>query len=48
MFNFFLGKVWEIRTKIKLKNFIPYDKVVLQALNLSSNDALTLYKETFI
>ena len=46
--NFFLGYIWEIRTKIKFKNFEPYDRVVLEALNLNNEDALTLYLETFI
>lgn len=48
LLNFLLGWVWELRTKIKFKNFEPYDKVVLEALNLSNNDGLTLYLETFI
>ena len=46
--NFFLGYFWEIRTKIKFKNFEPYDKIVLKSLNLNKEDALTLYLETFI
>ena len=45
---FFLGYFWEIRTKIKFKNFEPYDKIVLKSLNLNKEDALTLYLETFI
>tara|TARA_Y100000389_G_scaffold13677_1_gene12186 strand:- start:432 stop:1544 length:1113 start_codon:yes stop_codon:yes gene_type:complete len=48
LLNFILGWVWEIRTKIKFKNFEPYDDVVLDALNLNKDDALTLYLETFI
>jgi hypothetical protein len=48
LLNFLLGWGWELRTKIKFKNFEPYDKVVLEALNLSNNDGLTLYLETFI
>ena len=46
--NFVLGKVWELRTHYKFKNFKPYDDVVLKALNLNEQDALTLYLETFI
>ena len=48
LLNFLLGWVWEIRTKIKFRNFEPYDKVVLEALNLNIKDGLTLYLETFI
>ena len=46
--NFILGWAWEIRTNLKFKNFKPYDDVVLAALNLSQEDGLTLYLETFI
>ena len=42
LLNFLLGWVWEFRTKIKFKNFDPYDKVVLKAINLSKEDGLTL------
>ena len=48
LLNFLLGWAWELRTKIKFKNFEPYDKVVLESLNLSNEDGLTLYLETFI
>ena len=48
LLNFVLGLVWEIRTKLKFKNFKPYDDVVLKALNLSEKDGLNLYLETFI
>ena len=48
LLNFLVGWAWEIRTKIKFKNFKPYDEVVLEALNLRDNDGLTLYLETFI
>jgi len=46
--NFILGWTWEIRTNLKFKNFKPYDDIVLAALNLSQEDGLTLYLETFI
>ena len=46
--NFILGWAWEIRTNLKFKNFKPYDDVVLKALNLSQEDGLVLYLETFI
>ena len=46
--NFTLGWIWEVRTNLKFKNFKPYDDVVLKALNLSQEDGLTLYLETFI
>ena len=46
--NLILGWTWELRTKIKFKNFTPYDNVVLDALNLTKEDALILYLETFI
>jgi len=46
--NFILGWIWEFRTNLKFKNFKPYDDIVLKALNLSQEDGLTLYLETFI
>ena len=46
--NFSLGYLWELRTKIKFKNFKPYDDVVLEALNLNNEKSLILYKETFL
>ena len=36
------------RPNLKFKNFKPYDDVVLKALNLSQEDGLVLYLETFI
>ena len=46
--NFLLGWIWEIRTKVKFKNFEPFDEVVREALNLNKEDSLTLYLETYI
>ena len=37
-----------VKNIINLKTFLPYDDVVLKALNLSEQDGLTLYLETFI
>jgi len=48
LLNFALGWIWEIRTKVKFKNFKPYDDIVLKALNLNEKEGLTLYLETFI
>lgn len=46
--NFLLGWAWELRTKIKFKDFEPYDEIVRNALDLNKEDALTLYLETHI
>ena len=46
--NFLLGWIWELRTKIKFKNFEPYDETVREALNLNKADSLILYLETHI
>ena len=48
LLNFALGIVWEIRTNLKFKNFKPYDDIVLKVLNLSEEDGLKLYLETYI
>ena len=48
LLNFALGIAWEIRTKIKFKDFKPYDDIVLNSLKLSEEDGLKLYLETFI
>ena len=48
LINFILGWIWEFRTNLKLKNFKPFDSIVLEALNLNQEDGLTLYLETFI
>lgn len=46
--NFALAIVWEIRTTLKLKNIKPYDDIVLKELNLSDQDGIKLYLETYI
>lgn len=48
LLNFTLGIVWEIRTNLKFKNYKPYDDVVLKTLNLSEEDGLKLYLETYV
>ena len=48
LLNFALGWIWEIKTKVKFKNFKPYDDIVLKALNLNEKEGLKLYLETYI
>ena len=43
--NLLLGWSWEVRTKIKFKNFEPFDEVVREALNLDKKIFNSLYRD---
>ena len=48
IFNFLITLIWPFYLKSKFENYKPYSKEIIEQLDMSENDALKLYMETWI